>query len=162
MAILNKTYTMLALIVICVCLTLYVKHQEKEEKKNNAKTLEGFSTQSTQLFKNIKEGKHNNYWDQLGYSLPNTKDAIDCYALDEKDCLKNFNCGIHVKDGNKQCVPGDVQGPLFSSTADEWIYTNYYDQFIFGDKTTSKTKPWNTFYPDYEAWYPSPTSRAAL
>ena len=45
--VLNKTYTMIALIAICMCLTLYIKQQEEQEKKGTEK----FSTQSTQLFK---------------------------------------------------------------------------------------------------------------
>ena len=156
---LNKTYTMIVLITICIISTLYIKRKEEPNKEKEA---ESFSTQSTQLFTDIKEGKHNNYWDQLGYSLPGTQDAVDCYNLNESDCLKNFNCGLAIKDGNKQCVPGDVHGPLFSSQTDWWQYTNYYDKFIFDDKSTSTTRPWSTFYPDYEAWFPSPQSRATL
>jgi hypothetical protein len=67
-----------------------------------------------------------------------------------------------MKDGVKECIPGDEQGPLFKEDCQGWIYTNYYDKFIFRDKCTTKTRPWNTFYPEYEARYPSPISRATL
>lgn len=153
--VLNKTYTMITLCVIFICLTLYIKQQDQKK--------EAFSLQSTQLFTDIKEGKHNDFWDQLGYTLPKTKNSNDCYSLNETDCLKNFNCGLCIQSGQKkECVPGDVHGPLFKAGCDLWEYTNYYDKFIFNDKTTSITKPWSTFYPDYEAWYPSPQSRATL
>ena len=72
------------------------------------------------------------------------------------------NCGLCMKDGKIECIPGDVQGPFFKEDCQGWMHTNYYDRYIFGERVTTITPPWNRFYPDYETKYPSPKSRATL
>ena len=76
--------------------------------------------------------------------------------------MKYSNCGLCLKDGKQECIPGDVQGPLFKEDCEGWQHTNYYDRHIFGEKVVTLSPPWSKFYPDYEARYPSPTSRATL
>jgi hypothetical protein len=88
--------------------------------------------------------------------------ALDCYSLNKRDCMKYSNCGLCLKDGNQQCVPGDVQGPLFKDGCEQWMHTNYYDRFIFGERVLTVSPPWSKQYRDYEVVYPSPTSRATL
>lgn len=86
----------------------------------------------------------------------------DCYKLDERGCMKYSNCGLCVKDGKKQCVPGDEHGPFFKANCDAWMHTNVYDRHIFKEKVTTYYPPWSHFYPDYEIFYPSPQTRATL
>jgi hypothetical protein len=109
-------------------------------------------------FYNIPDTAKHSYWnpDFVG------KRALDCYDLNKRDCMKYSNCGLCHKDGEQTCIPGDVQGPLFKEDCQGWQYTNYYDRHIFGEKVVTLTPPWSKFYPDYEARYPSPTSRATL
>ena len=108
------------------------------------------------------------------YNVPNTdkhsywnpgfigKRALDCYELNKSDCMKYSNCGICLKDGEQKCIPGDVQGPFFKEDCERWQHTNYQDRYIFGEKVVTVTPSWNKFYPEYEARYPSPISRATL
>lgn len=109
-------------------------------------------------FYNLPDYANHNYWDlnQVG------KIANDCYELNDKDCIKYSNCGLCIKDDKLKCIPGDVQGPLFKEDCEGWIYTDYNDRYIFGEKVTTMTPPWNKFYSEYEIRYPSPKSRATL
>ena len=86
----------------------------------------------------------------------------DCYKLNKRDCMKYANCGLCMENGQSKCVPGDVQGPYYKETCDQWVHTDYYDRHIFGEKVTTISPPWSKFYPDYETWWPSPVSRSAL
>lgn len=85
----------------------------------------------------------------------------DCYLENIKDCTKYANCGICYKDGVKECIPGDYQGPFFKEDCELWEHTNFYDRFIFGEKVTTISQPWNIFR-DIEAKYPSPISVSTL
>lgn len=152
---LNKICILIVLIIICMLLTMYTT----DNKNVTESEVENYSNE---VFDRVNEGKNNDYWDNLAHNLEGTKKADDCYKLNQRDCLKYYNCGLCMKDGVKECIPGDEQGPLFKEDCQGWIYTNYYDKFIFRDKCTTKTRPWNTFYPEYEARYPSPISRATL
>jgi hypothetical protein len=94
-------------------------------------------------------------WDHL---TSDSNTSLDCYKETPRNCMKYSNCGLCVKNNNLTCLPGDVQGPYFDEHCENWVYTNYYDRHIFGEKVTTITPAWNKFYPDYEAWYPSPIS----
>lgn len=83
------------------------------------------------------------------------KKALDCYSLDKRDCMKYSNCGLCLKDGKMECIPGDEQGPLFKEGCRGWMHTNYYDRNIFGERVTTISPPWSHQYADYEAWFPS-------
>ena len=85
----------------------------------------------------------------------------DCYTEKPENCLKFSNCGICLNNKNK-CIPGDEQGPLFKERCNGWAHSNYYDRHIFGEKVTTITPSLSQFYPDYEYWAPSPTSRSSL
>lgn len=122
---------------------------------NKVKCVENYSND---LFKNIKEGKDNDYWDLVGMGMK----AKDCYALNNDQCMNYSNCGICYKDGKSQCIPGDTQGPFFKEDCEQWQHTNYYDRHIFGERVTTISPPWNKFYHEYEARYPSPQVRATL
>ena len=87
----------------------------------------------------------------------------DCYSLSKGDCLKYSNCGLCHQKGKKQCIPGNVDGPLFKEGCDGWTYTNYYDRHIFNEAVTQTTPSWDKWYPNmYEVWYPSPITQATL
>jgi hypothetical protein len=110
--------------------------------------------------KNKREG--------FGWDLLDVGDnAVDCHAeTTPAGCLRYSDCGLMLKDNKMKCVPGDVHGPYFVDDANGWIYKNFYDEYIFGNETINRNAvyyPWNKFYSrDYEAVYPSPTSRATL
>ena len=152
---LNKPTIVCSIIIILIVFFLPVCIYFIYTKSNNVKTKENYSNE---LFDTIKEGKDNYSWNQLRVGPRST----DCYKLKGNNCLKYSNCGLCVKDGNLQCIPGDEQGPLFKEDCQGWIYTNYYDNSIFNEKVTSITPPWSMFYPEYEGRYPSPISRSAL
>lgn len=87
----------------------------------------------------------------------------NCYNMNLQQCLDCANCGICVTDGVKKCVPGDYQGPYFKTGCDKWIYTDYYDGYIFDEKKTVVVDPFDKIYPDYEVGkYPAPVSIAGL
>lgn len=128
---------------------LYMMLDKTEQKKENY---------ANDLFDCIKEGNDNDFWALKGMGIK----AKDCYSLSGKDCLNYSNCGLCYKDDKAQCIPGDTQGPFFKEDCEQWEHTNYYDRHIFGEKVTTITPPWNKFYSEYEARYPSPQSRATL
>jgi hypothetical protein len=88
--------------------------------------------------------------------------SLDCYKENKRDCMQYSNCGLCLKDGQMNCVPGDVQGPFFEDQCQHWIHTDYYDRHIFGEKVTSISPPFSQFYPDYETYYPWPGSVQTL
>lgn len=90
------------------------------------------------------------------------KTSLDCYKETPQSCMEYSNCGLCLKDGYRTCIPGDEQGPFFKEDCDQWMHTNYYDRYIFGEKVTTIRPPWSRFYSEYEAWYPNPRSRATL
>lgn len=110
-------------------------------------------------FYNLPDTSENAYWDQYNWV---GKRALDCYDLNKRDCMKYSNCGLCLKDGKQNCIPGDAQGPFFKQDCQGWQYTDYRDRYIFGEKVTYLTPPWSKFYPDYEARWVSPQSRATL
>lgn len=67
----------------------------------------------------------------------------DCYSLSPLECLKCGQCGIYQKGNISKCIPGDVNGPFFTDTAEHWIYGNSYDKYIYGEDVVSRYKPWN-------------------
>ena len=112
----------------------------------------------------LTKNTNNEHFDPLWTSKETTwnprmvgKTSSDCYNESRRDCMKYSNCGLCVSGGNEaQCVPGDVQGPYFKEKCDHWAHTDYYDRYVFGEKIFTVTPSWSKFYPDYEAWYPSP------
>jgi hypothetical protein len=90
------------------------------------------------------------------------KISDDCYNLTDRDCMKYTNCGLCIRKGRKECIPGDYQGPLFKQDCDLWQYTDFYDRYIFGEKWENTYHPWSRMYPEYEAIYPSPVIRSTL
>ncbi len=138
-------------IVVVVLSYLILSHLFGSRNK-----LEGYSTiVPTSPTPDYSE---NTYWDPSWVG----KRSNDCYELSERDCMKYSNCGLCLKDGKAQCIPGDQQGPLFKESCERWIHTDYRDRYIFGEKVVTVTPPFDYFYPDYEARYPSPQSRASL
>lgn len=109
-------------------------------------------------FYNVPDYSDNSMWDPDWVG----KRSLDCYKQNKRNCMKYSNCGLCLKDGKMTCIPGDVQGPLFKEDCEGWIHTNYYDRHIFGEKVVTISPPWSKFYPDYEARWPSPKSRATL
>lgn len=137
--------------VILLCLVLFITG----EKINPPPHIEKYSTE---VFDRIKYGKDNHLQNQLAHGQRST----DCYDLNQRDCMKYNNCGLCKKYNRISCIPGDMHGPYFKSGCDKWQYTNYYDGFPFGDRFTTITRPWDTFYPDYELRLADPISRATL
>lgn len=120
------------------------------------------------LFRNInnREGfdsdELNQYIPQEWSPLWVGKGSSDCYNEPLDKCMTNTNCGICKYNDTVKCVPGDINGPFFDSKCQDYIYTNNYDRHLFGEKVTTRTSPWNTFYSHYEVYYPSPVARSAL
>lgn len=62
-------------------------------------------------FVNNTEG-YANYCDQCGY-------------LSDFDCATCINCGTCITSrGNKECVPGDINGPYFRRDCKQWYYNS--------------------------------------
>ena len=112
------------------------------------------------LFIMFTQKKEHFQWDPLNVG----QSSLDCYRLKKpKDCLKYANCGLCLKDGEVNCIPGDDFGPFFKQDCMGWLNTNIYDSHIFNDERVLRGyPPWNMFYPTYEARYPSPTVRSTL
>ncbi len=130
-----------------------IRQLTEEHYMDTVTTPETRSTQSIATDLN-----YDGAWDPLAVG----QTSNDCYNLSKRDCMKYSNCGLCMKDGKMECIPGDEHGALFKEDCEKWIYTNYYDRHIFGEKVVTVSDPWNAFYPEYEARYPSPTSRATL
>ena len=143
----NINFYLIYFIIFVVAIIVIVHHYNNK--------IEGYSNE---LFLHIKEGKENNYWDQLREG----RSSYDCYNHPNDKCMEYSNCGLCMKDGQINCIPGDVQGPFFKEDCQGWMYTNVYDRHIFKEKVATITPPWNRFYPDYETKYPSPQSRSTL
>lgn len=103
-----------------------------------------FSNQShcNEYFASIPDTHSNAIIDQNN-KITNSEALKDCYSLGPRDCLKCGQCGIYEKNNIYKCVPGDVYGPLFFDDADNWIYGNSYDRYIYGEDIVRKYKPWN-------------------
>src|SRR3990172_11232190 len=96
------------------------------------------------------EGFH---WDILWQG----RDSEDCSKENLNDCLKYSNCGICRQGDRLSCKSGDVNGPFFDKSCNDWTYTNYYDRHIFNEAVTTTTPSWSKFYPmDYEVYFPGP------
>lgn len=80
----------------------------------------------------------------------------DCYNTPVNSCLKYTNCGICLNEGDPKCLPGDIDGPLFSTQCNRWVYSDYWPKHMFDEKITTNTLPFNHFYQHYEVYYPSP------
>lgn len=83
-------------------------------------------------------------------------DSVDCYAQSTDTCLNYSGCGLCKNNTCLQCVPGDINGPFFKEGCNQWIYTNYYDDNVFGEKVTSITPSWDRIQPDYQQPTPDP------
>ena len=143
----------LILVLILICLTSNETFQEFIYKSGGST-----KPQSGQNNQNNQKNQSTSHWHPAWVGKSNN----DCYSLNKKNCLKYSNCGLCLGKGKAQCVPGDVQGPLFKGGCNKWVYTNYYDGYTFGNKTTTVTRDWNWFYPDYEARLPGPVTRSTL
>lgn len=86
----------------------------------------------------------------------------DCYTETPKDCTKYMNCGLCHSYGKTKCLPGDIQGPLFTENCDFWQHTDYYDNRIFGQKVETTLAPWSKAEPEWETVYPSRISQSTL
>jgi len=149
--------TIIIPISIIIIITIIILFIIQTNKSNNSTNIENYRND---LFQDIELGQDNNYWNELEYDHgPNN---IDCYKLNQRDCMKYANCGLCLKNGRKECVPGDTQGPFFKEDCEGWMHTDYYDRHIFNEKVVTISPPWSKFYPDYEVRYPSPKSRATL
>lgn len=105
------------------------------------------------------ENYENNFWDQLGHGPR----AENCYSLSNDKCLNYTNCGLCKRDPQRyECVPGDEQGPFFCLGCDNWVYSNFYDRYIFGQKITRSTPSFDRFNPGYEALLVDPITRSTL
>lgn len=92
-------------------------------------------------------------------------ESNNCYDKSLDDCLNFANCGIATVNGRRFCDFGDEEGPFYNMNTNfnSWEYRNDYDQHIFnGEGAPHEYKPWSSFYPIYDVFYPSPTSLAAL
>nr|QBK88562.1 MAG: uncharacterized protein LCMiAC01_02390 [Mimivirus LCMiAC01] len=107
----------------------------------------------------INRTKYENfYWSPL-HTGP---ESTDCYKLNKKNCVKYSNCGLCLKNGRLNCLPGDEQGPFFKEDCMGWFHNNHYDRYHIGEKVLRATPPWNMHYPSYETRYPSPVIRSTL
>ena len=89
----------------------------------------------------------------------------DCHSKTLGSCLNYANCGIATVGGEKMCTFGDEEGPYYDmpTNFDQWTYKNHYDKHIFNETDGAENNNiWSTFYPIYDIFYPSPTSRSAL
>lgn len=100
---------------------------------------------------------NNSQWDLLWPNYVGNH-ANDCYKLNNSNCLKYSNCGVCIKNGKTQCVPGDIDGPFFKDNCKYWTYDAKYGNNVISNKEITTTLPWNKFYPEFEVRYPSPTS----
>ena len=133
-----------------VLIYLFASFMFAEEDNNNFIYYEKYA--------NLPDYSENDEWDLKWVD----KRSKDCYEHTERDCMKYSNCGLCLRDGKSNCIPGDYHGPLFKEGCERWIHTDYRDRHIFGEKVVTMTPPHDYAYTDYEAWYPSPTSRATL
>ena len=115
-------------------------------------------TYNIENYSDLPDYSENFLWDQTWMGNTNK----DCYKLNKNDCMKYANCGLCTSGNDAVCVPGDQQGPMFKEGCDQWIHTDYRDRHMFGEKVMTVSPPHDYQYPDYEAWYPSPISRARL
>lgn len=96
-----------------------------------------------------------------GIPVQDSKISNDCYKLSNDQCLVFPNCGLCINDSIK-CVPGDYNGPFFTSNCKKWTYTDYYDKYIFGEKETRTVDPRNITYTKYKLGLPTPIIRSLL
>lgn len=142
----------LSLCIIIACIFHFInkfnKHTPQQENYSN------------EVFDRIKESANNDDWNQLR----NGQRSVDCYNVPLDKCTKYSNCGICLTNNNKpECVPGDNEGPLFKETCDKWVHTDYDARHGLAQTITNVVDPWSKYYAhDYEASFPSPTSRSAL
>lgn len=80
----------------------------------------------------------------------------DCYSKPVGTCLKYTNCGICLNEQGPSCIPGDIDGPLFSAQCNRWVYTDYWARHMFNKSITTNSYPFNHFYQHYEVFYPPP------
>lgn len=118
-------FTLLMLLIVCFIYLNYVNITEKKE-----------------YFASVPDLHTNSITDQLN-KITDDNANKDCYSLSPLECLKCGQCGIYQKGGISKCIPGDVNGPFFTDTAENWIYGNSYDRYIYGENMVSQYKPWN-------------------
>ena len=96
--------------------------------------------------------------------IQDSKITSDCYTLTNDQCIKSPNCGLcHSEYNDKlECVPGDDNGPLFKSNCKKWIYTNYFDRYIYGNKEISVVDPWNIIPNEQKPGLPTPWARSTI
>jgi hypothetical protein len=61
-----------------------------------------------------------------------------------------------------ECVPGDEDGPLYKGNCKKWIYANYFDRYIYGDKIISVVDPWSKIYSEQKPGLPTPWARSTI
>ena len=126
-----------------------------------------------EMYQNIPEYANNQIWNPKWVSnyrlydnnpIQNSKISSDCYSLDKNQCLKSPNCGLCHNENNEkfECVPGDDNGPLFKSNCKKWIYVNYFDRYIYGNKEIYVVDPWSKIYSEQLPGLPTPWSRSTV
>lgn len=123
---------LLIILIICIGIKIYEDILTTDTNANN----------SYESFINVIRTDANNIIDQNN-KINNENSNKDCYQLLPLDCIKCSQCGIFGKEGKYKCVPGDIYGPSFEYDADEWIYGNDRDEYLFGNTVVNKYLPWN-------------------
>lgn len=129
-----RLVVILLLIILIICVIVAIYQNNILSASNYDKKLEPFI--------DVMHTSTNSIVDQNN-KISNENSVKDCYSLLPLDCIKCAQCGIFGKDGKYKCVPGDVQGPSFEYDADEWIYGNDRDEYIFNNTVVSEYLPWN-------------------
>lgn len=131
------------------------------------------NSNTTEPYQNLPEYKNNQIWNPKwvsnyrlydGNPIQDSKVSSDCYSLNSNQCLKTPNCGLcHNEDNNKiECVPGDDDGPLFKANCKKWIYANYFDRYIYGNKEIYVVDPWSKIYDEQKPGLPTPWARSTV
>lgn len=127
------------MLIILIPVTLYVFNRYFSDQK------EQFNVSPSEL-ERLPNYAYNNY-DDINNKISNTNIKKDCYKLGPADCISCSHCGISTDSaGVSTCLPGDVAGPFFNYTSDNWIYGNNYDRYIFGETVVEDYEPWNHDY----------------
>ena len=135
-------WLIIVILIVLILLSMFIKRKE------------GYSPMPSEHDFSARD-----VWDLLWLGDIN----VDCYSLDKDTCNNYSNCGLCMKDGQFKCLPGDNKGPLFKEKCYRWLYTDYQERDIFGEKSTRIKTPDDYFYPKhYDTRWPSPISVSTL